>query len=176
MILPFQWQVLTLLSPWKSSDRLKKNIINDLFVLTEFEINSLNAFQAIRLLQPESFEKLATRLKESLSADQRILIGKFLTDIAFYDNILTANEQKALKKAFNTLDIDVITSDKLIAEALSSRNQENPVIIQKGIKFRKGEILPQKIPANQQVVIDQEKLRDRISRYGRSPENIDFSF
>ncbi len=143
-------------------DHLNQNILQDFFTLNVFEIQCLNAFQEIRKIQPESFEKLASRLKDHLALNQRITVGKFLIEIAFFDNILTPDEQKALKKAFSSLGIDTITSDTLIAEALSSRNQENPVIIQKGVKFRKGEPLPPIVPEVTKVIIDPEKVKVTI--------------
>jgi uncharacterized tellurite resistance protein B-like protein len=143
-------------------DHLNQNILQVFFTLNELEIQCLNVLQEIRKIQPESFEKLASRLKDHLALDQRITVGKFLIEIAFFDNILTPDEQKALKKAFSSLDIDTITSDSLIAEALSSRNQENPVIIQTGEKFRKGEALPPISPEVTKVIIDPEKVKVTI--------------
>jgi len=143
-------------------EHLKQNISKDLFTLDEFELSCLNAYQAIRLLQPELIEKLTSRLKEHLTGDQRITIGKYLIDIAIYDNLLTNNEQKTLKKLLKAMEIDPITSDTLIAEALFSMGQENPVVLQKGVKIRKGEPIPSIAAPKPGIIIDKSKLKNII--------------
>ena len=153
-------------------DHLQNHIFKDFFTLNEFEISCLRAYQAIRLLQPDPIEKLATRLKGHISSDQRISIGKLLIDIAIYDSLLTNNEQKTLKKFLKAMEIDPITSDTLIAEALSSRGQEKPVVIQKGIKIRKGETIPPITVPEPRIVLDPEKLKKITEETKETIENI----
>ena len=151
----------TIISP-EELDYLTRQISSELFPLTDFESDCLTALQVIRKRQGESFDKLASRLKAQLTPDQRTTIGKLLIEIVFSDNKCTPEEQKALKRAFSSLGIDTTISDTLIAQALASRNQESPVIIQRGVKGSSGELIPQITPEFHKITIDREKVKQIV--------------
>lgn len=140
-------------------NHLKEEITEKRFKINEFERDCLNALKKLRLLKPYSSEKYARRLKERLSVEQRLKIAQLLIDLAIIDKILTKDEQKTLKRVFSLMDIDEISSDKLIADVLFTHHQEIPITIQKKGEIQTGEIIPPFEEKIQGIKIDWQKTQ-----------------
>jgi uncharacterized tellurite resistance protein B-like protein len=84
------------------------------FELTVDQAKRLGCLRHI-LKHAEKHElRLAKRAAQVLSIDQRLVIGDFLVGIAATDQVVTAAETAALRRAYHALDLDISQLDRLL--------------------------------------------------------------
>jgi uncharacterized tellurite resistance protein B-like protein len=99
----------------------------------DLSINQTRRLEELRhlLLTTQSYgDTLGRALQKSLSLDQRRMVGRFLCGIAAIDEVITAEELKALKKLYRILDINPDEIQTFISPAGEKNDKDEPVEIQ----------------------------------------------
>lgn len=99
------------------------------FELTPLDVECLKQYQQILILNPPSLEKLGTRLKEHLTETNKLIIAKYLRDMASVDGILDPSEYKALNKIFKSMGLGKEDLQTLFPSDLTKKPSEQPIQI-----------------------------------------------
>ena len=124
-------------------DHLERFIFGS-FELTPFDIECLKQYQQILILYPPSLEKLGTRLKEHLTETNKLIIAKYLRDMASVDGTLDPNEYKALNKIFKSMGLGKDDFQTLFPSDLTKKPSEQPIQISQSSSAIIGETITPK--------------------------------
>ncbi|MDM4015114.1 tellurite resistance TerB family protein [Roseiconus lacunae] len=101
-----------------SIDAEELNFINEhlqgQFNLSEAESKRLDRLQYLLLHSRSGDNTIGKALAKRLSIKHRRLVGEFLVGVAASDEVICKAEQKALRKAYRSLDLDEAELDQLI--------------------------------------------------------------
>ena len=84
------------------------------FNLSKNQSKRLEQLEYLLLNCDEADATIGKFLSKRLNHDQRLLIGEFLVGIAAVDEVVTAKEVQALRKAYRSLDLAASEVDKLL--------------------------------------------------------------
>jgi len=143
-----------------------ERFLDDQFRLSSDESRRLKAYGILLSKKPPSISSLSKPLRETLTLDQRAMIGKYLIGVAAANGTIDRKEISSLKSIYKALEIEA-SLDALLAELRQSGSQ--PVEVQtRRHEERAGEEIPprKQILANNpaDVPINNEVLADVIKK------------
>jgi uncharacterized tellurite resistance protein B-like protein len=124
----------------EEQDHLERFIFGS-FELTPFDIECLKLYQQFLILNPPSLERLGTRLKEHLTDTNRLIIAKYLRDMASADGILESGEYKALNKIYKSMGLGKDDIQTLFPSDLTKKPSDQPIQVSQSSYNRTGEAI-----------------------------------
>jgi uncharacterized tellurite resistance protein B-like protein len=125
-----------------------EQFLEDQFRLSSDDSRCLKAYGILLSKKPPSVSSLSKSLRETLTLDQRAMIGKYLIGVAAADGIIDRKEISSLKRIYKALEIEA-PLDALLAELRQSGSQ--PVEVQ---TIRDEERVGEAIPPHEQIPVD----------------------
>jgi uncharacterized tellurite resistance protein B-like protein len=124
----------------EEQDHLDRFIFGS-FELTSLDVECLKQYQQILIQNPPSLERLGTRLKEHLTESNKLVIAKYLRDMALADGEIDQSEYKALNKIFKTMGLRKDDIQTLFPSELTTTPSEQPIQISPPTSIRHGEAI-----------------------------------
>lgn len=154
------------LSP-EEQDHLDRFVFGS-FELSPFDIECLKQYQKILIQEPPSLERLGTRLKEHLNETNKIIIAKYLQDMASADGSIDSSEYKALNKIYKAMGLNKDEINVLFPSYLTEKPTQQPIQISHSSSSRQGEkiepptIHKPKLILNQDLITQRKKESEEI--------------
>ena len=120
-----------------------ENFLKAQFRLSSDDKSRLKAYGILLTQTPPSISELSKQLRETLTLDQRGLLGRYLISVAGANGVIDQKELFTLKRLYKYLDLEIRSLEVLLNEFQASNSQ--PVIIRQGKRgIRTGEPIPAK--------------------------------
>ncbi|TWT31795.1 tellurite resistance TerB family protein [Blastopirellula retiformator] len=103
--------------------RFISNHLEGQFNLSDADSKRLECLQYLLLHSRSGENAITNKLVKRLSRDQRLMVGEFLVGVAAIDEVITDDEQRALRKAYKMLDLRSEDLDALLRRHADSPDQ-----------------------------------------------------
>lgn len=131
--------------------------------LTPLDIECLKQYQKILIKTPPSLEKLGKRLKEHLTENNRLVIAKYLRDMAIADGNIDSTEYNTLNKIYKAMGLGKEDIQSLFPPELPAIPSELPIQISHPSSTRHGEIIGSLTSQKTVITLDHDLVRKKLN-------------